>query len=377
VTGFERISYLHWIRGRPAAADHDLGSSDLCGADLHQEGVVPDRLGGLPDPDPEVDLRTQVAEAYDVDPGSVVVAAGASLANVFAAGAALTAAREDEADLDVEAEGMGEGPRVLVEKPGYEPLRATPASLGANVDRFRRPAGEDYRLDPDRVAGAATGATVLVSVTNRHNPSGRRADRDTLAAAAAAAREVDARLLVDEVYAPYTTDPGEGAFGGPTAAGIEGAVVTSSLTKFHGLGGLRVGWLVADPAFAERAREVAAHLPAVAAPSRTLGRRALANADSIAADARGMLSRNADLLSSFVADRPDLHGPVFEDAGYAFLAFEGADGDAVAEAAEDRGLLVVPGRFFDDPDRFRVSLGRDTDHVREALSVLGETLDAL
>jgi hypothetical protein len=40
---------------------------------------------------------------------------------------------------------------VLVEKPGYQPLTATPASLGANVDRFLRPADDDYRLLPERI----------------------------------------------------------------------------------------------------------------------------------------------------------------------------------------------------------------------------------
>jgi aspartate/methionine/tyrosine aminotransferase len=375
VTGFERIEYLHWIHGRPEAATYDLGSSDLRGAGPLQSGVVPDRLAGLPDPDPETELGELLAAVYGVDPENVLPTAGATHANVVAAGTALSVAPEEGGD--VESDGLGSGPRILVEKPGYEPLTATPESLGAEVDRFLRPAEEDYALDPERVGGAATGETVLVSVTNRHNPSGQLTDRETLSAAAERAAEADARLLVDEVYAPYTTDPTEGAFGGVTAAGADGAVVTGSLTKFHGLGGLRVGWVVADADFVERAREVVAHVPAVAEPSVALARRALYNRETLARQSRELLAENARLLAEFVADRPGLTGPVSPDSTYAFLDFEGADGDAVAAAAEERDLLVVPGRFFDDPDRFRVSLGRDTDHVAEALSVLGETLDDL
>jgi aspartate/methionine/tyrosine aminotransferase len=166
-------------------------------------------------------------------------------------------------------------------------------------------------------------------------------------------------LLVDEVYAPYTTDPTEGAFGGVTAAGIDDAVVTSSLTKFFGLGGLRIGWIVADTGFVDRAR------------------RALYNREDLARRSRELLAKNADHLATFVADRPDVTGPVYGDNTYAFLEYDGADGDAVAAAAEKRDLLVVPGRFFDDPDRFRVSLGRDPDHVEAALSVLDEVLEDL
>jgi len=36
---------------------------------------------------------------------------------------------------------------------------------------------------------------------------------------------------------------------------------------------------------------------------------------------------------------------------------------------------VVPGNFFESPDRFRVGVGTPTDSVREALQQLGLGLD--
>ena len=44
---------------------------------------------------------------------------------------------------------------------------------------------------------------------------------------------------------------GDGPFGGVTAADLPNAVVTNSLTKFFGLGGLRYGWVVGDPSFVD------------------------------------------------------------------------------------------------------------------------------
>jgi aspartate/methionine/tyrosine aminotransferase len=357
-----RVEYIEWIEGRPARATHDLATSDLRVGRADAGQVVPSVLEGLDDPPASVSIDEQVADAYGVDPGQVVVTGGATHAYVLAVAAALDAA---------------EGDRVLVELPGYEPLQRTPEALDATVDRFRRPVDEDYPLVPDRVRAATEERTALAVATNRHNPSGRLADAETLADAAAAAHDAGARLLVDEVYAPYTGTATDGAFGGPTAAGTDGAVVTGSLTKFHGLGGLRIGWVVADESFLEHVRKAYAYLPVRAEPSVALGRRALANGDAIATTARERLRANHDLLADFVAGRSDLAGPVADGSPFAFLEAEGATGDEVADAAWDRDLLVVPGRFFEDDERFRVSLGGDPEAMAAALDVLGETLEAV
>lgn len=368
---FEHIEFLEWMQGRPEVAMYDLGSSDLRGsADADRPTTSPPALEGRDDPPVGATLEMQVAAEYGVDPQQVLVTAGASHANFLAAGVAL------DADPGSDRED-GERRRALVEKPGYEPHRRTPAGFDAAVDRFLREDG--YRLDPERVEKAMTPATDLVTVSNRHNPSGRLSDRETLEAVAGVARDGDARLLVDEVYAPFVADAddaGDGALGGPTVAGVEGTVVTGSLTKFHGLGDLRIGWLIADEAFVERAREFGHHVPAVSGVARAYAMRALHHGDAVAADQRALLSENAELLADYVADRDDVTGFVADDCTYAFLDFDGVDGDALAETAWENGLLVVPGRFFEAPERVRVSLGRAPNDMSAALRVLDAVIDA-
>lgn len=381
---FPSMSYLEWMHGRPAVATHDLGSSDLRGDRDFEPTVAPEAVEALPDPPAGVSLETLVATEYGVHPEQVLVTAGASHANFLAAATAIDLYENDGEPVgpgDVEPEieeDEGSSARVLVEKPGYEPLVKSPAGLGATVDRFRRPE-PDYALDPDRVAAATIDGTCLVSITNRHNPSGRLADRETLAAVADAlvSAEDSPRLLVDEVYAPYTLpdQATDGPFGGPTAAGLDGAVVTNSLTKFLGLGDLRVGWLVADREFVAAARRIAPHLPVVAGPSRALGMRALYAADDLVADQRALLAANADALADFVAARDDVDGEVHDGSTYAFLDPENATGDELVEAAGEAGVLVVPGRFFGEPERVRVSLGRTPDAMRTALDHLAGVLD--
>jgi len=352
---FPPIDYLEWIAGRPEAALYDLGSSDLRGDREFEPVAVPPSLADLPDPPAGVSVETLVATEYGVHPEQVLVTAGASQANVIAAATAIE---------DCEA------PTVLVEKPGYEPLVRTPQGLGATVERFLRP--DAHELDVDRAANAMTGETCLVTVTNRHNPSGRLTDRETLAELAARAGEHDARLLVDEVYAPYVADDDrrDGAFGGPTAAGVENAVVTGSLTKFFGLGDLRLGWLVADREFVEAARRVAFHLPSVAGTSRALAMRALYGAEALAERKRDLLAANARLLAEFVEASPAVSGTVPSGSSFAFLGHELVDGDELVTAAGDEGVLVVPGRFFGDPQRVRVSLGHAPEEMETALATL-------
>ncbi len=369
---FPDIAYLDWIFGRVEAATYDLGSSDLHRPVGGPDGVVPPELAALPAPPENISLEDIIADGYDVDTENVLVTAGATHANFLAVAAAIdepaTADEEGTADYD---------PRVLVEKPGYEPLVATPEGLGATVDRFRRLEEDDYALDPSRIAGATTDDTQCIVVTNRHNPSGNRTERNTVAEASRIAADERATLLVDEVYAPFCDGRDPSVFGGPTAVSLSNTVITNSLTKFHGFGSVRVGWLVADAEFVSRAETVMHHIPAVSGPSVALARRALYSETELAEQSRERIIENRELLSDFVARRDDLAGAVTGGCTYGFFEHESADGDEVANAAWEEGVLVVPGRFFDDGDRFRLSLGHGSETVEEGLEVFGSVLDEL
>ncbi|EJN61027.1 pyridoxal phosphate-dependent aminotransferase [Halogranum rubrum] len=367
---FSPMPYLEWIEGRPEEANYDLGSSDLR-RKTPTADVVPEQLVDLPSPTDETTLRAQIAATYDVEEAEVLVTAGATHANFLTAATVLGLGETDEGEEQPEQQ-------ILVEKPGYQPLVATPEAVGARVDRFLRLAEDDYALDPSRVANAASDNLSLVTVTNRHNPTGRLIDRKSLAAVARAAADAGGYLLVDEVYAPYVETATNGqAFGGVTAAGLPNTIVTGSLTKFHGLGGLRIGWLIGPESFVRRAKATTMHVPAVAQPSRALARRALHNDETLVADSRSLLRENHERLATFVEDRTDLSGAVYEGSSFALLSHDTADGDTVAERAWEEGVLVVPGRFFDQGESFRLSLGRSPEEIDEGLSVLGDVLASL
>ncbi len=355
------MPYLEWIHGRPGAATHDLGSSDLR-TERSNGAVVPPTLVGLDDPEDPPSLEASIAAEYGVDESEVLVAAGATHANFLAAATALS---------------LSEGEEVLVEKPGYDPLVHTPTGVGADVSRFERPAESGYPLLPARIQQGLSGETAMVTVTNRHNPTGRLTSRTELSTLADVAADAGAYLLVDEVYGPYTDGDAGGAFGGVTAAGLPDTVATGSFTKFHGLGDLQIGWLVAPEPFVSRAREVLMHVPTVAGPTRALARRFFAHRDDLVAASRAHLRENHDLLASFVDGRPGLSGEVADGCTYGLIEHERVDGDRLAEAAWEAGVLVVPGRFFDEPSGIRLSAGRAPAEIESGLAALGDVLDDL
>lgn len=354
------IEYLQWYRNQPPA-DHDLGGTDLRPDHPDRTKLVPDALADVDDPPDGEGAGSILADEYGVDTANVFLASGARHAHLLGVMVALGAADEEAA--------------ALIEDPAFEPLYSTPAGFGARVDRFERPAPR-YELDPDRVAAGLEPDTAYVTVTNRHNPSGYRSERSELAAVADATADRGAVLLSDEVYAPYGPEAEDGAFGGPTAAGLPNTVVIGSLTKFHGVGELRVGWLVVPDELRDLVAGITMHFPTVGTPNRILADRALST-DRLVERARRYVRANHELLSDFVADRPDLRGVIHDGATFGFVGHEDAGGDDVVAAAREEGLIVIPGRFFGDPDRVRMGLGREPDEMRDALDRFASALDRL
>jgi aspartate/methionine/tyrosine aminotransferase len=208
-----------------------------------------------------------------------------------------------------------------------------------------------------------------------HNPTGALTGTDTLKAVGELARSVGARVLVDEVYLEAIFDDAR-----PYAFQLGSEfVTTSSLTKAYGLSGLRCGWILAEPALARRIwrlHDIFGGIPAH--PAERLSVVALANLDRIAARARGLLGANRPVLDSFLDSRDDLDAlrPRFGTVASPRLRAGSVDG-LCALLRDKYETSVVPGRFFEMPDHFRIGIGIPTDLLRAGLERLGAALDEM
>jgi aspartate/methionine/tyrosine aminotransferase len=311
-------------------------------------------------------LRAAIAERYAVGPAQVfTVSGGTTLANWFACATAL-----EGAPADVEA---------IVERPTYEPLLRVVEALGCRVRRLERRFEEDWRIDLDRFASLVTRRTRLAIVTNLHNPSGARIDRQTLRAMAAMLKRVGAWLLVDEVYLECLFGPGRDQAESCVHAGSN-VITTNSLTKAYGLDGLRAGWMLGPRPVVERAWQIHALIAGngVAAGER-LALRAFERLGPIGRRARRILSSNLRIVDEFLRREPRLSALLPPGGNVVFPRVAGGiDADALADHLRRRySTLVVPGRFFEAPRHLRISFGCPPAVLRQGLDNLSRTLDDL
>jgi hypothetical protein len=197
----------------------------------------------------------------------------------------------------------------------------------------------------------------------------------TLSRIGALADRSGARILVDEVYLDSAFDQA------PRSAAHLGAafVCTSSLTKVYGLSGLRSGWILAEPALAEsmwRLNELMG--VAQAHQAERLGCIALSRLAEVAAGTRALLERNRALADSFFESRDEIEivPPAAGITAFPRLRTGGVDRlhDLLRARYE---TSIVPGRWFEAPDHFRIGIGGATEMLEEGLGRLGAALDEL
>ena len=99
---------------------------------------------------------------------------------------------------------------------------------------------------------AVSEKTQMIILTDSHNPSGNQISREVLQYLKTLNQERKI-IFIDEVYGRFYRD--ESLF-----IDYPEFVVTSSLSKFYGLGSLRIGWAFAPAAIVEKARNFSDYL---------------------------------------------------------------------------------------------------------------------
>ena len=342
-----RSSYMEWAKLR-SPARFNLATSGVLGYPLAE---LPVRLEEL-----EINgsndygyrpLVERLARKAGVAPECVLETIGTSQANHLAM-----------------ASTLDSGDEVLMERPTYGLLVDVAQYLGTELRRFERRHEDGYRIDPDEVKKQVTPRTRLIVITNLHNPSSAYSDEATLRAIGEIAAKVGARVLVDEVYleAMFEQAPRSAFHLGPHF------IATSSLTKAYGLSGLRCGWVLAEPALAERMLHLNDLFNATAAhPAELLSVIALDHLPKVAARAKKLLAANREKL------RVAMQGADIILPEHGTVVFPRAPGDPqefFKTLREKYELSVVPGRFFEAPQHFRVGIGGEPEMTAQGLERL-------
>jgi histidinol-phosphate aminotransferase len=193
---------------------------------MHQ--AMSPRMGRGYPPDHTGTLVETIADTFGVRTENVVVGTGSGTILAGATRAFCSASRP-----------------LVTAAPTYGTPESTARRIGVDVRSIA--VDGSLGLDLDAMATAARGAG-MVFVCNPNNPTGtahsgadieafiRRVKRDS----------PDTAILVDEAYIDYTFDPGVRTVT-PVALEYPGVFITRSMSKAHGMAGLRVGYAVGQP----------------------------------------------------------------------------------------------------------------------------------
>ncbi|MBL8863568.1 MAG: pyridoxal phosphate-dependent aminotransferase [Planctomycetes bacterium] len=353
--------YMVWARTRSGAARFPLTQSGMPPVDARRIGPPPPLENGHAAP-LLAELEARIARRFGVAPERVVATLGAS-------GGLLAAAWT----------WFGPGARVLADAPSYEPFRALPRRLGAELVLLERRQADGWSVDPADVrrllAGSGRGHVFLANV---HNPTGVELGRERLAAIAREAERAGGLLVSCDIYEEFV----------PAAERVDAfrlapnAVSIGSLTKAYGLGALRVGWIVLGAGVAGDVHRVrdATYLAWVDAPlaALRLGLAAHERLDDLILPYRELCASARPVWARWLAATEGVEAVVPEHGLIAFARIAGApDTLALAEfLVHEHDVGVVPGEFFGLAGHVRIGCGLPAERLAEALERLARGLGA-
>ncbi|MDQ7989753.1 MAG: pyridoxal phosphate-dependent aminotransferase [Candidatus Dactylopiibacterium sp.] len=312
-------------------------------------------------------LREAIAAHYAdrlgarVDPARIVVTAGASGALLLAI-ATLT----------------NPGQEWLLTDPGY-PCNRQFVQAFNGVARLL-PVGAETHYQPSlaQLREAWTPAARGVLVASPANPTGTLLDATLGDGMAALMRELGGQLIVDEIYQGLVYDEAASTI----LARHDDVFVVNSFSKYFGMTGWRLGWLVVPEGYAKAVERLAQHL--YIAPSTVAQHAALAalQPDCIAilearrqtlAQRRHTLARGLETLGFGLDAAP-------QGAFYIYARTSGIAPDSMVLAhrlLEHAGVACTPGADFGDwraREHMRFAYTADEARLEEALQRIRQSL---
>jgi aspartate/methionine/tyrosine aminotransferase len=318
---------------------------------------------GLPE------LRRRISRWYaqrwglDIDPGRIVVTAGASAA------------------LQLICTALFEpGDDVLMPDPCYPCNRHFVSAVGATPRLLPAGPAQRFQLDARSVREAWGPATRAVLLASPSNPTGTSIDPAEMRAIVECVRELGGYSLVDEIYLGLCQDE---HFARSALACGEDVISINSFSKYFAMTGWRLGWLVLPASLVGPVERLAQNL--YICPSTLAQQAALAcfEPESLALyeQRRGEFARRRERVLRGL-ESLSLPVPVAPDgAFYAWVDCSGHHADSWAlchELMERAQVVLTPGRDFGPAgarSHLRLSYASALPQLEEALERLRSHFD--
>ena len=237
--------------------------------------------------------------------------------------------------------------RALIVAPPFAEYARSLQTEGWHVDYFPLSADDGFTLHADRLKHRLQGGYDLLVLANPGNPTGRLYRRREIAPLVAEAAAAQVQCVIDEAFMDFC--PAETAI--PLLEQHQNLVILRSLTKFHAIPGLRLGYALAATPLATRLAELREPW-SINVLAQAAGLAALEAHDHHAATME-LISRERTALTISLGAIPGL--TVFPGAAnYLLLRLpQGIVGSALAAALEEQRILIrTCGSFSGLDDSF-------------------------
>lgn len=272
------------------------------------------------------------------------------------------------------------GDEVLIPDPGFVAYPALTTLAGGTVVTYPLVA-EDWSIDLDALRSRITDRTKMIVVNSPSNPTGGVIPEEQLDELAALADERNILVVSDEVYREihFAERP-------PSMLGRgKNVIVCTSLSKSHGLTGLRLGWIVASPEIMNLTRRAHHYLTTCASTyAQKLAELLLSDDEwnrNWLAQGRRQFTMQRDVALEAIREHvaPELAG---EPGGafYAFVPVPTCDTLGLArEMATKDGVLAIPGIAFGPQGEgfLRISFASAPETLRNGIERIGKALERL
>lgn len=300
------------------------------------------------------ELRKAIAARHDAMPDEVLVTTGS-----------------EEALFSLLHAWVEPGDAILMSDPGFVAYQSIATLAGAEAITYPLDAAHRFRLDAEALIEKLDAPRLKAVILNHPcNPTGGGADAVSLRRVAEACEARGLLLISDEVYKElHLTTPQ------PSLRDVSRyGVVTSSMSKGWGGPGLRVGWMVGDPAWLAPARTVHAYAVTTAAlPSQHAALALLEASDAVLAEARAFLRERWEALSSALKDHLDMDALPPDGAFYHWMPLPpSAHADPMAfciRLRDEARVVLVPGIVFGEGGRAfaRLSFAASPEQLLEGV----------